>query len=191
MGHQVASGESKSIERMRKKPQHTSKIFTYPFHRSKLYTSNLTVKRYLFNPYKSNDNELVNATALIKAKRGACNTTLLQFYTSTHFLLDLFVCLFGFLAQTIDTIPVTEVFLLLAGTLATKMGTFLTMQGINSVRLHYQLKVTVFTCRIIRGNPKSIAIFLVQVFLSHNRFQDITNDSESSNARSQNGKYSA
>ena len=90
----LASGESKSIERMRKRPQHISTIFTYPFHRSKLYTLNLTVKRYLFNPYKSNDNELGNATALIKAKRGACDTTLLKLYTSTHFLLDLFVCLF-------------------------------------------------------------------------------------------------
>ena len=51
-----------------------------------------------------------------------------------HIYTFLFVCLFVFLAQTIDTIPVTEVFLLLAGTLETKMGTFLTTQGINSVR---------------------------------------------------------
>lgn len=126
----LASGESKSIKCTRKRLLYILAIFTYSFHRSKLYTLNLTVKRYLFNPYS----ELGSTTALIKAKRGACDTALLQFYTCTHFPVDLFVCLLVFLAQTIDSIPVTGVFLLLAGTPETKMGTILTTQGINSVR---------------------------------------------------------
>lgn len=126
----LASGESKSIKCTRKRLLYILTIFTYPFHTSQPYTLNLTVKRYLFNPYS----ELGSATALITAKRGACDTALLKFYTSTHFPVDLFVCLLVFLAQTIDTIPVTGVFLLLAGTPETKMGTILTTQGINSVR---------------------------------------------------------